>query len=39
MSKEQFFEWLYDTCPIRWTALKDDLGNTTIKFKYEVDNE
>ena len=35
MNREEFFEWLYDTCPTKWTTLKDDLGNTTIKFEYE----
>ena len=35
MNREEFFEWLYDTCPTKWTKLTDDFGNTTIKFEYE----
>ena len=35
MNREEFFEWLYDTCPTKWIKFTDEFGNTTIKFYYE----
>ena len=35
MNREEFFDWLYDTCPTKWIKLTDEFGNTTIKFYYE----
>ena len=38
MNREEFFE-LISTCPTQWLLINDDVGNITIKFEYEENED